>query len=148
MYRISKNPMSGEEIGVVRLSDNAHIPNDLGNGDWLGYLKWVEEGNTPDPAIIFKSHPAISDRQFFQQLAVLNVITEEEAEEAVGPGTIPASMVTLINQLPENMRFDARMKLRGATVFNRNSPLVGLLGQLYGWNEKQIDDLWDEAALL
>ena len=42
MYKLTKN-------GVKRLSDNAGIPNDPKSPDWRKYLKWVDEGNFPEP---------------------------------------------------------------------------------------------------
>ena len=44
MYKLSENET------IIRLTDNAFIPFDPGNRDYIEYLKWLEEGNTPEPA--------------------------------------------------------------------------------------------------
>ena len=41
--------MVNNEI-ILRLQDNASIPFDPDNRDYQEYLKWLAEGNTPEPA--------------------------------------------------------------------------------------------------
>ena len=35
---------------ILRVADNAYIPFDPDNTDYAAYLKWLEAGNTPQPA--------------------------------------------------------------------------------------------------
>ena len=55
MYRLHN--IYNEELQIIgttetitRVSDNAHIPLNPDNTDYQAYLKWVSEGNTPEPA--------------------------------------------------------------------------------------------------
>lgn len=51
MYKLcASNPIFGESKSVIRLSDGACIPFDPANSDYAAYLKWLEEGNVPEPA--------------------------------------------------------------------------------------------------
>jgi hypothetical protein len=36
---------------IRRDADNAFIPDDPANNDYQTYLKWLEEGNTPNPYV-------------------------------------------------------------------------------------------------
>lgn len=87
----------------------------------------------------------ISDRQFFQELANRSVISQQEALAAVATGAIPAAMLALISQLPEEQQFPAQMLVSGATTFRRSHPIAALIGGLCGWTAEQTDDLWRAA---
>ena len=50
MYKLIKNEITGVIGIVLRLSDNAFIPFDPANTDYQAYLKWLDEGNTPEAA--------------------------------------------------------------------------------------------------
>ena len=52
MYKLLSNDIvTGNAAQFIkRLSDNAFIPFDPDNTDYQEYLKWVAEGNTPEPA--------------------------------------------------------------------------------------------------
>ena len=109
--------------------------------DWTAGT--ITQGPIPTPV----PH-VISDRQFFQQLAVQGVITQDDALAAVRVGTLPPALVQLVSALPPDQQFGANMLLCGATQFERSHPMVAVLGQAFGWTDAQLDTLWTEAAAL
>ena len=51
MYKlIATHQVFGKPNGILRLSDGACIPFDPANTDYQEYLKWLAEGNEPEPA--------------------------------------------------------------------------------------------------
>jgi len=50
MYKLTPINLEGVQNNVKRLSDNACIPYDPANRDYQEYLKWLDEGNTPESA--------------------------------------------------------------------------------------------------
>ena len=50
MYKLIKDFVTGETKTVKRLLDNAFIPFDPANTDYIAYLKFLEEGGQPLPA--------------------------------------------------------------------------------------------------
>lgn len=90
---------------------------------------------------------SISDRQFFQQLAAAGIITPDQAL-ASNAAVIPAPLLTIIEQMPAEQQFAAKMLVSGATVFERSHPMTIAIGTAYGWTAAQVDDFFRAAALL
>lgn len=137
---------------VLRRADQASFALNAGpeNVDWCRYQDWLAGGNATD-AILPTPVPvpaAISDRQFFQQLAVQGVITQNEALAAVKTGDTPPALQQVIDGLPPGQQFEATMIISGATTFQRNHPLTVAIGVACHWSIDQIDDLFRTAAEL
>lgn len=97
------------------------------------------------------SEPApktISDRQFAQQAASQGLITQDEALAWVGPGTIPATLLALVDELPAEQQFAAKIMLTGATSFDIDNPVTEQLIAAFGWTDAQRDAFWTAAAKL
>lgn len=90
----------------------------------------------------------ISDRQFFQALAMRGVITTQEAIDAVTVGAIPPAMQTKIDAMPPDERFAATMLVAGATQFDRRHPMTAGFAGLMDWSADELDALWTYAATL
>ncbi len=123
--------------GYIEASDDVHAGDHFVEGRFVS--PEVETGSVPEE---------ISDRQFFQQLSIMGLISEEEAEAAVSTGTLPPAMLVFIGQLPTEQQFPARMLLKGATSFRRSNPFVSEFGAMQGMTSSEIDDLWRAAAAL
>jgi hypothetical protein len=123
------------------------VPRMLKSGN-IGAVLDGENFEVTRPEPIPPVPQIVSDRQFFQQLCILGLITEDEALAAVGPGTLPASLAALVAELPEEQQFAANMLLKGATQFDRAFPMVAVLGQAFGMSSEQIDQIWVDASQL
>lgn len=92
---------------------------------------------------------SISRRQFFQVLAVREIITRQEALDAVATGAIPEAMEQLIQMLAdEDLQWNARMVISGATDFERSNWFVDVFGQLRNMTSGEIDQLWTDGHAL
>jgi hypothetical protein len=92
--------------------------------------------------------PPLSRRQFFTVLAFYHLITEEQALAAVQHGTVPPQFEKLLEGLPEDQQFNARMLLSGAGEFQRDHPLIASSALILGISNEQIDEMWRRGRSL
>jgi len=50
MYKLIKDNITGEITTVEKIDERMFIPINTANTDYQAYLKWLEAGNTPEPA--------------------------------------------------------------------------------------------------
>lgn len=102
-----------------------------------------------EPTVTKPLPDEINRRQFFQHLAVLEIITRQEALAALQSGAIPAPLQAIIDQLPsDDDQFEAQMFISGAQNFERLHPLSETVRLSLGWSVEQKDDFWREASKL
>jgi hypothetical protein len=119
------------------------------DGEWtLEEVPVVVPQPEPDPVPI-----PISDRQFFHGLAIWGLVPREEAMEAVKTGFIPTALEQVITQaeaagmFPAGMtRWDIEIIIAGATTYEFDHPVSGMIGAAFGWTDEQRAGFWDFAS--
>lgn len=108
----------------------------------------ISKHEDPPPGNFDPVPEIISDRQFFQALAMEGKITQAEALDAVKTGAIPAILQSAIASMTGADAFSAEMLLSGATEFRRSHPLTQQIGAAQGMTPDQIDTFFRFAASL
>jgi hypothetical protein len=107
MYKLTNT------TSILRVSDNASIPNDELNTDYTEYLNWVSRGNTPEPTDVppVKTPDELRLIKYAKRYESVKTIVSEFATENVarlvsGEWTLP-QLVSLMSdtQLQELLNF-------------------------------------------
>lgn len=107
------------------------------------------DGKFTDPAPFEVPPPpvpgSIYRRQFFQQLAILKKITNDEALAAMRVGSIPTALQTIIDSQPTDKQFAYELMLSGAENLQREHPLMGVVMKAMKLSS---DDFFRDASVL
>lgn len=128
--------------------DYAFPPSWLAKADDDKLAEWgITSEVIPDP-VTKPAIPDISDRQFFQEMARREVISEAEALAAVKTGEIPAAILALFEGMPPPAIFEVEMLLSGATIFHRHHPVTDELAVAWGMSPAETDEFFIAAHAL
>jgi hypothetical protein len=135
---------------VTRIADGAILGADPTVAAYADYLAWAAAGNLADRAdpVVAPVPSSISRRQFYQQLAIAGIATQDEAIAALSTGTLPAALATIVNGLPSDQQFGARMLLIGGTDFLLAHPLTAAIVAARGMSSADRDAFFTAAAAL
>lgn len=122
------------------------VPGPLGVVDSVPTRSYtLEDAPAPQPDPV---PDEVADWQFAAQAAIEGIITEDEAEAWAGRGIVPKTLADAVAaqiQDPDQL-FEVRMLLAGAKAYQRNNPLVPLLGAVFRKDAAGLDQFWRDAS--
>ncbi len=86
--------------------------------------------------------------QFAIAAFAAGIITEQEAEDWAGPGTLPALAMSAIATLDPADQGPARIRFRGANEIRRTDAFIALLQAAASLTDTQVDDLFRAGMAL
>lgn len=135
MYKLQIDRHGEGQNTVIRLADNAFIPFDPANSDFIQYQQWLAEGNTPEPA----DAPPVP---------VITSVTMRQARLALLQQNLLTQVNNAVASMPGAQGEAVRIEWEFSSTVERNRTLVQALAASLGLTSQQLDDLFAIAATL
>ncbi len=141
---MTNDPEQSQIAGLNIIGIDSDFGETFGQGGtvygklWNGSRIVTPEASVPD---------SLSRRQFFQQATLSQIISEEDALNAIA-GKIPKVMEDAIDQMPKEYQFPAKALVVGAQSFQLSNSLTPIVGKSLGLDEEQIKQFWISASKL
>ena len=125
MYQLT----SGDTI--LRLSDNAFIPQAPGNRDYREYLDWLEAGNTPEPAPAPPA-PGPDYIAFWDALTTSTIYTaiREQSFTSLPMNTLATEFIALIGDAKAGRANEAAIQASMAAILTTGTFTAAQLTEL------------------
>ena len=117
----------------------------MSNAQRLGILIYDEINDIVTYQVIDKTEEEIfaEDLANATEVKSINFLVQLELE-----GVTEAGILAIIDTLPEPNRTIARVSFKRATFFERENPLINLVGQAYGFDSNKLDEIFINANKL
>ena len=116
---------------ILRLSDNAYIPQAPGNRDYAEYLEWLDAGNTPEPAPPPPA-PGPDYLAFWDALMVSTVYTaiREQSFVSLPMNTLATEFIALIGDAKAGRANEAAIQASMAAILTTGTFTAAQLTEL------------------
>ncbi|SEB54107.1 hypothetical protein SAMN05443249_0402 [Beijerinckia sp. 28-YEA-48] len=122
-------------------------------------LDWLAAGQLVEASIDVAAETPLADdprplplsvtvRQFAQASAMLGHITQTEALNWATRRSLPAQMEDMLDSVPEQYRWDARMLVEGASTYEPSNDFMSMFAIVANISEDQQFAIWRTAAAL
>ncbi|WP_298118140.1 hypothetical protein [Flavobacterium sp.] len=123
---------------LIKISTNEIVPKIMGNTLFEEYLIYLNQGGTVDYDNtifeVFEVPEQVTAIQFIAQLSF--------------EGITEASILEVIDTLPEPNKTIARASFLRAVYFERNNPFIPLVGMAFNKTSEQLDQIFINASKL
>ncbi len=150
----SSGALLSERLRPATALDGARVSAVLGEAFTASAMQiaWLEKEIArleKHPAAASTVEQIVSDRQFYQGLALRGFCTPEEALGAVRTGLLPPALRAFVDAIADAQeRWAAEMLLSGAKEFRRDHPFVSRVGAWAGLDTESLDDFWSQCSAL